>query len=27
LPLYVLKPFLSLGGRLCSRPLLGGHGA
>lgn len=25
--LYVLKLLLRLGGRLCSRPLLGGHGA
>ena len=27
LPLDVLKPLLSRGGRLCSRPLLGGQGA
>ena len=27
LPLSLLKPLLRLGGRLCSRPLLGGHGA
>src|SRR4051794_13248757 len=27
LRLYMLKPLLRLGGRLCSRPLLGGHRA
>ena len=27
LPLSLLKPLLRLGGRLCRRPLLGGHGA
>ena len=26
-PLSLLKPLLRLGGHLCSRPLLGGHGA
>jgi hypothetical protein len=27
LPLSLLEPLLRLGGRLCSCPLLGGHGA